>query len=161
MESRRLIVYLVVLLIILIGMLAYLSIQMCGINREARKALETRGGEPDLVNGGSIYEKGMDLAGKMIPISGGPSWYVTDGGGCAVCHGQDGRGGKPVKGLTAVPPNIRRAVKGPIVEASVEKFTGLVKWGERPGGKALSKEMPRFDVPRQEMVDLMEYIKQL
>jgi hypothetical protein len=161
MESRRLMVYLVVLLVILVGMLVYLFVQMRGIDRDARESLVPGGGKPDLVNGGSIYETGSDLNGNMIPVSGGPPWYVKKGGGCVTCHGPNGRGGKPVDGMTMVPPNIRRAVKGPIGEMSVKKFTGLVKWGERPGGRELSNEMPRFDVPRQEMIDLMEYIKGL
>lgn len=161
MESRRLMLYLAMLLVILIGMLVYLVVQMRGINREAQESLNPRGGEPDLANGGAIYERGTDLTGRMIPVSGGPGWYATEGGGCAVCHGHDGRGGEKVRGLTITPPNIRGSVGGPIVEMSVEKFTGLVKWGERPGGKALSNEMPRFDVPERDMTDLMAYIRQL
>jgi hypothetical protein len=161
MKSRRLMVYLVVLLVILVGMLVYIFLQMRNANESAHESLEPGGGKPDLANGGSIYEKGTDIEGKVIPISGGPDWYFKKGWGCAVCHGEDGRGGKPVEGLTIVPPNIASAVKGPILEMSVEKFTGFVKWGERPSGKALSYEMPRFDIPKQEIIDLMEYIKQL
>ena len=164
MESRRLVFYLVVLLVILTGMLAYLVFQMRAISREAQESLDPRGGGPDFANGGAIYEKGTDLSGRMIPVSGGPDWYATEGGGCAVCHGHDGRGGRggeKVRGLAVTPPDIRRSVDGPVMDMSVETFTGLVKWGERPGGRALSNEMPRFDVPERDMADLMAYIRRL
>jgi hypothetical protein len=44
---------------------------------------------------------------------------------------------------------------------SVDEFATLIKWGELPNGKELSHEMPRFDVPDDEAIDLLEYIKQL
>jgi hypothetical protein len=161
-EPRRLMVYVVVLLVILVGMLVYIFIQTRAIN-EAARGNGTEPGEkaPDLANGGSIYEKGTDLQGRMIPISEGPSWFLTKGGGCAACHGENGRGGKPVAGLSMVPPNIKRAVKGSIAGMSEKEFTDLVRWGQRPNGKELSYEMPRFDVPEGEIIDLMEYIKLL
>ena len=162
MESRRLMIYLVVLVIILVGMLVYIFIQSRQIDKAARE-IGTEGLErkPDLANGGSIYEKGIDLKGKMVPISGGPDWLITKGGGCAACHGQDGRGGKPVEGLTIVPPNIVKAVKKGIGGMSAGEFGALIKWGELPSGKELSHEMPRFDVPDNEAIDLLEYIKKL
>lgn len=160
MDSRRLIIYLTALLVILLGMLVFILVQTSRIGSAARGGAPEPT-PPDLVNGGSIYEKGENLAGRMIPVSGGPVWYQAKGGGCVVCHGPDGRGGKPVEGLTIVPPNVSRPVKGVVGGMSIKKFTGLVKWGERPGGKELSYEMPRYDVPEQEMIDLMEYIKQL
>lgn len=162
MDSRRLTIYVVVLLLILVGMLVLIFIQTRAINKAARGDLIEPGKEAaDLANGGSIYLKGSDLKGKMIPVSEGPPWFLTKGGGCAACHGENGRGGKPIAGLTIVPPNIRSAVKGTIMGMSAKEFTGLVKWGERPNGKALSYEMPRFDVPDSEIIDLMEYIKRL
>ncbi|MBN2225447.1 MAG: c-type cytochrome [Deltaproteobacteria bacterium] len=162
MESRRLMIYVIVLMLILVGMLVYIFIQTRNINEAVRgdgPGLQEM--KPDLVNGGSIYEKGADLKGKMIPISGGPAWFITKDGGCAACHGQDGLGEKPIEGLSVTAPNIRKAVKGTITGMSAEEFTGLVKWGERPNGKELSHEMPHFDVPEAEVVDLMEYIKHM
>ncbi len=162
MESRRLVIYVVVLLLILVGMLVFIFIQ-ARVTKEAGWDNEPESTEkgPDLANGGSIYEKGTDLKGTMIPISEGPAWFLTKGEGCAICHGEDGRGGKAIPGLTVVVPNIRRAVKGTITGMSVKEFTDLVRWGERPNGKELSYEMPRFDVPENEIVDLMEYIKEM
>jgi mono/diheme cytochrome c family protein len=162
MQSRRLIIYILVLLGILVGMLVYLFIH----SRDTEKALRESSGEnlekkPDLANGASIYQKGADLQGRMIPLSGGPEWLLTKGGGCAACHGEDGRGGKPVEGLTIVPPNVSKAVNRGIGGMSKEEFANLLKWGELPNGKALSHEMPRFDVPDDEVSDLLDYIRQL
>jgi hypothetical protein len=155
-------IYLVALLVILVGMLVYIFIQSRHIDKAVRESgSENREKKPDLANGGLIYEKGTDLQGRMIPISGGPDWLLTKGGGCAACHGENGRGGEPVKGLTIVPPNIRRAVDKGIGGMSVDEFATLIKWGELPNGKELSHEMPRFDVPDDEAIDLLEYIKQL
>jgi hypothetical protein len=162
MESRRLMIYVIVLLVILVGMLVFIFIQNRAISKAARGELMEPGKEaPDLANGGSIYEKGKDLKGRMIPVSEGPAWFLTKGGGCAACHGENGRGGKTIDGLSIAPPNIRSAVKGSIMGMSAKEFTALVKWGERPNGKMLSYEMPRFDVPDSEIIDLMEYIKRL
>ncbi len=162
MESRRLVIYLAALLVILVGMLVYIFIQTRHIDEAAKgNVTESPEKKPDLADGGSIYEKGIDLEGRMIPISGGPDWLLKKGGGCAACHGEGGRGGKPLEGLTIVPPNIRKAVNRGIGGMSVDEFTALLKWGELPNGKELSPQMPRFDVPDNEAIDLLEYIKQL
>jgi mono/diheme cytochrome c family protein len=162
MESRRLMIYVVALLVILLVMVVYIFIQTRSMNEAVRVGdpglADT---SPDPVNGGAIYETGADLAGRMIPISGGPAGFVMEGAGCVKCHGEDGRGGKPIEGLTVTVPNIKRAVKGTITGMSREDFTRVLKWGERPNGTEISREMPRYDVPQAQIDDLMEYIKQL
>jgi hypothetical protein len=157
MESRRLVIYLIVLLVILVGMLVYLFVQMHRLGPEGRGGVN----EPNLAEGGEIFLMGKSLSGRMIPISGGPPWFLTEGGGCSACHGDNGEGGKSVHDLKTVPPNIRKEVKKGIGGMSEEEFGNLVRWGERPNGKSLSHEMPRFDLSDDEVRNLLAFIKRL
>jgi mono/diheme cytochrome c family protein len=161
MESRKLMIYLTVILAVLIGMLIFLYFQ---VRQFSPGNEEGEGGKKvaaDLANGGSIYLEGKDLQGRMIPISGGPAWLLKDGGGCVACHGEKGEGGKPIRGLKIVPPNIRKAVARRIGGMSEENFGKLIKWGELRHGKSLSHEMPRFDLTDNEVRDLLAFIRKL
>jgi hypothetical protein len=60
-------------------------------------------------NGEMIYFTGLNDRGGRIPFTDGPRWLYMHGGGCAACHGADGRGGVAVMMLTEVPPDIRYA----------------------------------------------------
>ncbi len=161
MESRKLMIYLIVILVLLIGMLIYVYVQIRQFSPGKEEGEGNRAAVTDLANGGSIYLEGKDLQGKMIPISGGPAWFLKDGGGCAVCHGEKGEGGKPIHGLKIVPPNIRKAVAKGIGGMSEKDFGKLIRWGEIGGGKSLSYEMPRFDLTDEEVRDLLAFIRKL
>lgn len=114
----------------------------------------------DVINGASIYLSGNDIEGNMIPIQGGPSWYFMEGRGCIVCHGDNARGGKPIRDIDIVPPDINELLeeKGYMTPAS---FKRQIKWGITPDGKELSWSMPRFDLTERQIKDIMEYIKGL
>jgi mono/diheme cytochrome c family protein len=116
--------------------------------------------EIDLSNGAAIYNTGKNIGGKMIPISGGPSWFLLEGGGCGVCHGANGKGKKEVRDLKKSPPDIKKAVSG-IRGMSVEELESLLKWGMTEDGGTLSWEMPRFSIPTGDLKDLKGYIDSL
>jgi mono/diheme cytochrome c family protein len=161
MESRRLMIYLMALLVILLGMLVYLFVQVHQLKPGGEKGVTETGTEADLAEGGAIFLMGKDLKGRMIPISGGPRWFLTEGGGCAVCHGDNGEGGKAVRDLKTVPPSVKEAIKKGIGGMSEEEFGNLVRWGELPNGKPRSYEMPRFDLSDEEVRSLLAFIKRL
>ena len=116
--------------------------------------------EIDLANGASIYNTGKDIGGMMIPISGGPSWFIREGGGCGVCHGANGKGGKDVRDLKLSPPDIKKAITG-MRGMSEGELENLLKWGITKDGKTLSWEMPRFSIPISDLKDLRGYIENL
>ncbi len=60
-------------------------------------------------NGERIYDTGVSRRTGPIPFRGGPMWLWMHGGGCAVCHGPRGRGGRPVMMARHIPPAIRYA----------------------------------------------------
>lgn len=114
----------------------------------------------DLTNGAAIYNTGKDIFGKMIPIGGGPSWIILEGGGCSSCHGEDGMGKREVRDLKLSPPNIKKAItKGRGM--SDEEMESLLKWGVTEDGRTLSWEMPRFAIPLRDLKDLKGYIGEM
>ena len=116
--------------------------------------------EIDLANGAAIYNTGKDIGGKMIPISGGPSWFIIEGGGCGVCHGANGKGKKEVRDLKLSPPDIKKAISG-MRGMSEGDLENLLKWGITEEGGTLSWEMPRFSIPIGDLKDLRGYIDNL
>lgn len=161
MESQRLVIYLIALVVILMCMLVFLFVQVRQMGPEGEEERTGKRTEADLALGGAIFLIGKDLSGRMIPISGGPAWLLKEGGGCVVCHGDNGEGGKPIPDLKIVPPSIKAALTKGIGGMSEEDFAKLIKWGERPNGKSLSYEMPRFDLSADEVGDLFAFIKRL
>jgi hypothetical protein len=158
-EKRRLVIYTFTMLFIL-------SVLVVFVINKRRPSVEPGAPLPviekdvDLANGAAIFTTGKDISGRMIPIGGGPSWIILEGGGCSACHGDDGRGKKEVRDLKLSPPNIVKAVtKGRGM--SDEELESLLKWGVTGDGRTLSWEMPRFAIPLSDMKDLKEYIKGL
>lgn len=159
MEKRRLVIYTFTMLFIL-SVLVVFVVSKKRPTVESRTPLPIVERDVDLANGAAIFNTGKDITGKMIPIGGGPSWIILEGGGCSACHGEDGGGKKEVRDLKLSPPNIRRAItKGRGM--SDEELESLLKWGVTGDGRTLSWEMPRFAIPVDDLRDLKEYIKGL
>lgn len=114
-------------------------------------------------NGERIYATGTSDRDD-ISFSGGPAWFQMHDGGCAVCHGPNGKGGRvPMGRFTA--PDIRysRLTKPHDDEPALddEGIKRAITEGEDSDGKELSGNMPRWDMSDEDLNDLIEYLKQL
>jgi len=120
-------------------------------------------------NGEMIYFTGINARGERIPFTGGPMWLYMHGGGCASCHGPDGRGGKPVMMGTAIPSDIRYShlteeehgeseEHPPYTDELIKR---AITQGLDPAGKPLDLTMPRWQMSEEDLNDLLEFLKTL
>jgi mono/diheme cytochrome c family protein len=123
-------------------------------------------------NGERIYYTGVSGRTGRIPFEGGPMWLWMHGSGCASCHGPDGKGGVPVMGGTKVPSDIRYFA---LTEGGDHKHEGegehppyndaligrAVTQGFNPAGKPLDWTMPRWQMTKSDLEDLLSYLKSL
>jgi ABC-type branched-subunit amino acid transport system substrate-binding protein len=133
----------------------------------ALTASETRGKQ--------IYLRGASDSGAKITALVGREGVALPASAvpCASCHGPDGRG-RPEGGI--IPLDIRWSeltkVYGHVHEEGRregrrhpafddESFTKLLITGVDPGGNRLDQAMPMYQMPTQEMADLLAYIKRL
>lgn len=120
-------------------------------------------------NGEQIYFTGVSDRTGPIPRVDGPMWIRMMGGGCAACHGADGRGGRPVMMGTAVPADIRyqALITGayepgeqatPYTDALIKR---AVTQGLDADGKPLDRTMPRWQMTDADFADLLAYLRTL
>jgi mono/diheme cytochrome c family protein len=125
-------------------------------------------------NGEQIYFTGVNARGERIPFTDAPMWLYRHGGGCASCHGPDGRGGQ-VRMMMDVfeVPDIRYQAltsqehgEGDEEEMEHEPFTDqtigqAITEGVEPDGEPLDWPMPRWSMSREDLHDLLEFLKTL
>ncbi len=121
--------------------------------------------EVNLRNGWRIFMYGVTAQGRIIQNSHG-----MEGVGCAMCHGEDGRGGR-MHGMFA--PNITfaflsdprgyRAPHGRQRPAyNEESVKAAIVAGIDAGGNPLDPEMPRWTgLTAKDLEDLIGYLKRL
>lgn len=132
-------------------------------------------------NGERIYYTGINDQGERIDYSGGPSFGMMGSSqlDCAACHGADGSGGVHVMHMDVMDaPNIRlEALQGENQPHTDEQdddehdeahsnynlgsFRIAVILGTHPDGSPLGKDMPRWALSDQDLVDLFEFISGL
>jgi cytochrome c oxidase subunit 2 len=121
-------------------------------------------------NGKMIYETGYNDQNERIPFEGGPMWLSAHGGGCANCHGPDGRGGRPVMMLNAIPADIRyESLISGRYDTSGEAGTPYtdeliiraIRQGIDPDGEPLDLGMPRWQMSDKDVRDVVDYLKLL
>ena len=124
-------------------------------------------------NGERIYITGVSERTGRIPFQGGPMWLRMHGGSCANCHGVTGKGGVPVMMGTAIPSDIRYktlTVKEHHHEGEKEEehppytdelIRRAITRGLNPAGKHLDRTMPRFIMTKEDLNDVIEYLKTL
>lgn len=123
----------------------------------------------DATNGEAIFLTGATLNGQRVPFEGGPFWLNAHGGGCAACHGTDGRGGLWVMMTDQVAPDIRYATltgqhddgdheddHPPYNDASLAQ---AIQLGIDPAGEPLSTAMPRWNLSDEDLADLIAHLK--
>lgn len=128
-----------------------------------------------LENGRSIYLKGINLLNQQIPISEGPHWLYRHGGGCASCHGRDGKGGLyPMMCWEKTPAITYRSLVsgehghddehgeggGKEEEDSwdVKALWVALREGVEPDGDTLDRCMPRWHISYDDFRDLVRYL---
>ena len=152
------------------------------ISQEAKDFVK----DASLANGQRIYYYGTNLNGVRIPITGGPNWMYMHGGGCASCHGEDGRGGYyPMMCGVRSEAITFNALTSPHEEAEVQEgkevkekeekgaagheethFTiptirRAIEQGIDDEGDALNLCMPRWKMSDQDFRDLLAYLMYL
>ena len=120
-------------------------------------------------NGERIYFTGTSDSGRTITYRGGPMWLYMHGGSCASCHGADGRGGSPVMMGTAIPSDIRyehliaeehdEGEEHPPYDDELIKRA--ITEGLNPAREPLDLTMPRSDMSKEDLNDLLDFLKTL
>lgn len=124
--------------------------------------------------GERIFFTGTNEAGERIPFTGGPPWLWMGGGGCASCHGPDGRGGFPVMMTAQVPPNITydALTEGEHGHGGAEAgeehapytdelIMQAITRGVDASGEVLDLTMPRWQMSEEDLTDLLDFLKTL
>jgi len=121
-------------------------------------------------NGETIYFTGFNNRGERIPFTGGPHWLYRHGGGCAACHGPDGRGEAPVMMGTEIPSDIRYhhlieeeehgegEEHPPYTDETIKQ---AIIEGLDPAGEPLDLTMPRWQISERDLDDLLKFLKTL
>jgi len=128
-------------------------------------------------NGERIYFTATNADGERIPYRGGPSFGGMMGTylSCAACHGPEARGGTHFMHMQVMDaPDIRyQALSGEAGEHddeghadehgayTLEDFRLAVVDGKHPDGESLSRDMPRWRMSEQDLVDLFEFLKSI
>ncbi len=112
-------------------------------------------------NGYTIYTMEYNSLGEKINFTDGPDWLAVQGGGCAVCHGLDGAGGKNVPNCTATPPNITyQELKGNYLNNDT-LIARAITHGIDENGEELDTCMPRWQLEQNDLGELIAYLKTL
>ncbi|NOZ59745.1 MAG: c-type cytochrome [Euryarchaeota archaeon] len=120
-------------------------------------------------NGEMIYYTGVNIDGeRIVPKYGGPMWLYNHGGSCVSCHGEDGRGGRPVMMCPEIPPDIRYSALTEEMEHGGEEehppynkttIKRAITRGLDPAGEELNPCMPRWAMGERDLEDLILFLK--
>ena len=115
--------------------------------------------------GERIYLTGVGSDGRAIPHSASrvaQGSLMMGGGGCASCHGVDGRGGTitMMSGTAVEAPDITYTalIKHGFTAATIE---AAVRDGLDERGKPLAAAMPRWQMSAADLAATIAYLKQL
>lgn len=118
-------------------------------------------------NGEQIFFTGTS-ARDTITTTGGPFWFQMHGGGCATCHGPDGKGGTVIMMGRFTAPNITYKVltgqasgeedHKPYTDALIKR---AITRGIDSNGDRLSQNMPRWQMSDRDLNNLIDYLKTL
>lgn len=112
-------------------------------------------------NGERIFHAGVNSKGAIIKNTHG-----MQGIGCAMCHGADARGSKmmmdvpDIRWSTLINPEGHIHASGRRHPAYTEEsFKTCVLAGIDPAGNQLSTMMPRWEMSKEDIDDLINYLK--
>ncbi len=110
-------------------------------------------------NGEQIFFTGTSTR-DTITATGGPFWFQMHDGGCANCHGPDGRGGTVAMMGRFTAPNItykellKEGFNNDLIKRAITR-------GQDEKGGSLSSNMPRWHMSDQDLNDVIDYLKTL
>jgi cytochrome c oxidase subunit 2 len=114
--------------------------------------------------GQRIYQSGFDENGREIPRSTIPpsqAALMMGGGGCASCHGANGRGSTVTMrmGYIEAPDTTYRTLTN---EGYTDtKISRAIRYGIDENSKPLDSSMPRWQMTDAEVRDVLAYLKEL
>ncbi|MCL5291740.1 MAG: cytochrome c [Actinobacteria bacterium] len=115
-------------------------------------------------NGERIFFAGRNSR-NAIDFRKGPPWFQMHGGGCVVCHGSDGRGGRvPMMGGFTAPDIRYKTLTMPhddepaFTNATIKR---AITEGKESDGSDLSGNMPRWRMSDADLNDLIGFLKSL
>ncbi len=114
--------------------------------------------------GEQIYFTGTTTRGA-IDFTGGPPWFQMHDGGCVVCHGSDGKGGRiPMMGGFTAPDIRYKTLTKP--HEDMPAFTRAtigraITEGKDSDGSDLSGNMPRWRMSKTDLDEVIDYLKRL
>lgn len=126
-------------------------------------------------DGEQIYFTGTSGSGRPITFTGGDMRVGMHGGGCAACHGRDGRGGlRGMPRFWVVSADIRAgALFGDGHDGSAggehgdheaytdETLSRAITDGLDPAGRRLHPVMPRWRMDPTDLRELIAYLREL
>ncbi len=112
-------------------------------------------------NGEMIFMTGVNERGERIPFAAGPQWLYMHGGGCASCHGTDGRGGVYPMMCGVKTPDIRYSILSEKHGMSDEDIIRAITKGVDDEGNQLDLCMPRWQMSEKDIRDVIDYLKEL
>lgn len=115
-------------------------------------------------NGERIYFTATSSSGKPITATMGKMKMTTPMMACVDCHGEDGKGGTvrmPMGSFKA--PNITykeltEEEKPPFTDEDIKK---AITKGIEPDGEHLKFPMPQWSMAKEDLKDLVDYLKTL
>lgn len=121
-------------------------------------------------NGERIYFTGTGASSRPITFQGGDMRVRMHGGGCTACHGEDRRGGtRMMPWFSVVAPSItpetlfgdhdegqRHGEHGAYTDPGLRR---AITEGIDPAGKRLDPAMPRWSMGREDLDDLIRYLR--
>jgi hypothetical protein len=130
-------------------------------------------------NGEQIYYTAVNENGQRIRYSGGPNFRGMMMGmgtnlSCASCHASDGTGGLHTMHMEVMDaPDIRYSALAGEEDGhgddeshgdehsgyNLESFRLAVVDGRHPNGEALNRDMPRWRMDDEDLVDLFAYLE--
>lgn len=155
-DRTLLIAALALMIFSLVGVLI-MSISPTSLDNSRRSTDNLSGFESE---GQMIFMTGFSREGR-IGFTNGPVWLSRHGGGCAACHGLDGRGGfTPMMGRYQAPPITFKALTEE-EEFDDKTLRVAITKGLEPSGERLSWPMPRWSMSEREFAALVKYLKEL
>lgn len=112
-------------------------------------------------NGEMIFMTGVNDRGERIPFTAGPQWLYMHGGGCASCHGTDGRGGIYPMMCGVKTPDIRYSTLSETHGMDEEDIIRAITSGVGDEGEELNPCMPRWQMTEEDVRDVIDYLKTL
>jgi cytochrome c oxidase subunit 2 len=152
--------------LVLVAVLGAVAVGL--VASSTQPVVPSRGNAGYATPGRRIFFTGIGRAGPIARTGG---FGMMASGGCATCHGADGRGGRigMMMGRTVEVPDIRyltltspKTGNGKTEPGWTDaEIAAAIRDGKDPAGGSLSSYMPRWQMDDTDVNDLIAYLKEL